>query len=679
VPLGRALVFSPFATVPQDAGQRKRAYQTTKLLKDLGFEITFILYAFEDGWKVGANEKWLRQMRQDWDEVIVWRANPKVGMPASPGPFHGIDEWWDETLDIQLRQVFAYRFYDVFVVHNVWLSKAFDFAPRGTVRILDTHDVFSSRRAYFERTKIAPEFFMTDEASEAQAVGRANIALAIQKNDEAWFGRQTKAMPICLPYDGGNSEMDVGGRREYRHRDKVVFGFLGSAHVFNVKGLAAYCKELKSVVGRTASPVELRIGGAVCDKIDKHGPWILCGKVADEEQFFADVDIAVAPVFDGSGFKIKVADTVARGLPILSSKHAAIGTNLGEGVLAETPDELAAMTANIALHRPSYQELRNISREAYLDLKVRTSRATLRLERRIANWPRAIAYDLTGLTDKEASAVLLSWSGAFHVMRFQAKQFIVVAEPLRNRLENLVLAGVFLVSEQEMAACAEQVWHWITVKNVNPQKWARQSAPTHIDEGWRRAIDDDADSSDGEIASLEADGSRFWHNVNWDLLVRNIVSDAGTRPSAFRSSLAETVYVFSGERGRKLDASLGALFSDSSVADIGKFEDFFELMMQIAAGKVRRLVVIDQGHRERTGILKDLCAARSVEYVGGLGKGGLSLGKVPKRLVQEQYQRFESRWRLVKDDAPVPATRARRIIGEFRLAPGRPAPPAVAG
>src|SRR5260370_14041632 len=106
----RALILSPFATVPLDAGQRKRVHQTTRLLKDLGFEITFFLYAFEDGWKSSANEAWIRQMRRDWDEVIVWRANHKVGMPPANGKVHGLDEWWDTSLEVFLQQTFNYPF-----------------------------------------------------------------------------------------------------------------------------------------------------------------------------------------------------------------------------------------------------------------------------------------------------------------------------------------------------------------------------------------------------------------------------------------------------------------------------------------------------------------------------------------------------------------------------------------
>jgi hypothetical protein len=131
----------------------------TSLLVENGFTITFVLYAFEDGWKTKANEAWLAEMRRSWGEVIVWRADAKVGTPAASGGAHAIDEWWDETLGALLTQIFRYRHFDVFVVNNVWLSKAFDFAPHSTVKVLDTHDVFSSRKLSYDRLNVRPEFF----------------------------------------------------------------------------------------------------------------------------------------------------------------------------------------------------------------------------------------------------------------------------------------------------------------------------------------------------------------------------------------------------------------------------------------------------------------------------------------------------------------------------------------
>jgi hypothetical protein len=644
----KALVLSPFATVPLDAGQRKRAFQTTRLLKALGYQVTFLLYAFEEGWKNAANEVWLATMREQWDEVIVWRANPKVGMPPTNGPVHDPDEWWDPAFEPMLQQLLGYRYYDLFVVHNVWLSKALDVAPKSTVRVLDSHDVFSARRGYFDRMGSAPEFFITDEKREAGAADRADIVLAIQKNDEAWFTRYSKTASLCLPYDPGKPAPPGPTRRDYLHPDKVVFGFLGSAHIFNLKGLAAYCEELKRVVGETAAPVEFRIGGAASESIRGRGPWIVCGRVPDEQQFLAGIDVVVVPVFDGSGFKVKVADAVSMGLPLLCAEHAAIGMNLSPQVLARTPAELASMTADLSLQRPKYEQISRHSEAAYLDLASRAARGASKLKTQIATRRRAIAYDLTGLTERQSTAVLLSWSGAFHLMRPYAKQFVVIPEVIRGRFDDLVPPGVFFVDESEIRAHAREVWRWTTLDAQSPLRWGARPDEIVVDEAWRSVLDDNA-AVPGDDPRPALERTSFWHSITWDPLAKRILADARTYQSEGASfARGEMIYVLPADRAPALAAPLTTLFPQAGVAHIESYDDFFQLVSRLASGSIRRLAVMDTRHPVRVAMVSEICGVRGVEYVGPLGAGAFSFGRIDERIVREGYQQFEQQWRVSK-------------------------------
>jgi hypothetical protein len=77
--LGHALILSPFATHPLDAGQRKRAFQTTSLLKEWGFSLTFLHFAFETRWYWGHNSEDDVVLREQWDgDVLHFYANKKL-------------------------------------------------------------------------------------------------------------------------------------------------------------------------------------------------------------------------------------------------------------------------------------------------------------------------------------------------------------------------------------------------------------------------------------------------------------------------------------------------------------------------------------------------------------------------------------------------------------------------
>lgn len=59
---------------------------------------------------------------------------------------------------------------------------------------------------------------------------------------------------------------------------------------------------------------------------------------------FEEAEMVCAPIFDGGGMKVKIAEAMSYGLPIVTTKHGAIGYDLvdGEnGFIADTPDEFA--------------------------------------------------------------------------------------------------------------------------------------------------------------------------------------------------------------------------------------------------------------------------------------------------------------------------------------------------
>jgi hypothetical protein len=50
------------------------------------------------------------------------------------------------------------------------MSKAFEFAPRNTIKVLDTHDLLYGRRELFEKHGVPAEFFYTNQDQEKSAL-----------------------------------------------------------------------------------------------------------------------------------------------------------------------------------------------------------------------------------------------------------------------------------------------------------------------------------------------------------------------------------------------------------------------------------------------------------------------------------------------------------------------------
>src|SRR5579862_1245571 len=184
-----ALIVSPFATSPLDTRNRRWTYQTTRLLADAGFHITFLLLACENGWRVRHQEEDFANLRTQWGDVIVVYADTRIGTPPRVGGRHQLDEWWDFGLEQVLRNHLGRRSFEVCVVHQVWLSRAFDLCDSRTAKVLAAHDLFWQRAAAEEAGGIVPNGFRPAEGVELFGLERADMVITANERDAADLAR----------------------------------------------------------------------------------------------------------------------------------------------------------------------------------------------------------------------------------------------------------------------------------------------------------------------------------------------------------------------------------------------------------------------------------------------------------------------------------------------------------
>jgi len=448
------LILSPFATWPADVGHRRRTLQTTALFKALGYRVTFLLYAFEGAWYWRFQPEDFDRMCAQWDEVIVHAAEHSVGLPPKAGRLHQLDEWWSAALESHLLNIFARRNFDVFVVHNVWLSRALSLAPGTTVKVLETHDLFHKRRAILDRYGIQHDFFEIDEAAELFGINRADIVVAIQDEDARELLGKTRGRVVSLPfYDEALEALAPRlHRADYLHPGKVTFGFLGSAHIYNVKGMQAVLRALEPRIAASFAPVDIVLGGTASEALETRLPVQRLGRVPTEADFYARCDIALAPTFEGTGFKIKVADCLALGMPTLVAKHSAIGTGLRGAAVVETPEQMADAMVQIALRRPPLASLRRAVIEGREELKARVAIGTRNLVQVLREARPVLGVDLSLWGPERGALVLISWLSVMRQLLPQAAVVLMLREDVRRLVEPVLPPGVRAAAREEFAA-----------------------------------------------------------------------------------------------------------------------------------------------------------------------------------------------------------------------------------
>lgn len=86
----------------------------------------------------------------------------------------------------------------------------------------------------------------------------------------------------------------------------------------------------------------------------------------DMEPYFKAADIAIAPVFDGAGMKVKVAEALSYGLPVVGTTHAFTGYDIVEGKNSwRTNTEQGFIDAIVTFSNMSEENKKNMGKEAY--------------------------------------------------------------------------------------------------------------------------------------------------------------------------------------------------------------------------------------------------------------------------------------------------------------------------
>ncbi|MBK8211959.1 MAG: glycosyltransferase [Rhodospirillales bacterium] len=249
---------------------------------------------------------------------------------------------------------------------------------------------------------------------------------------------------ITVPFYDAALEKDAPSvrRRDYISPDVVRFGFLASPNAFNIAGLSAIADALSARIGQTFAPVELVIGGRVGEHVTstRHTP--TRGFVPTEAEFYQRVDYGVAPVFDGTGFKVKTADALALDMPSLFSSHSAEGTRLDASITFETPAEMADRMVEIAFTRPPIGETRSHVTRARLALKASAEAAAQLFVKRIDRRIRPIVFDLSSASPVSDLLVLQGFLSQVRVMSEQHAIMLLLSPQALKVVARFLPAGI---------------------------------------------------------------------------------------------------------------------------------------------------------------------------------------------------------------------------------------------
>jgi glycosyltransferase involved in cell wall biosynthesis len=308
----RLLVVSPIPSHPQDQGNSARIFTLCQALREAGVIVHFLYARME-----GLTEAQRIGMQSGWDHFHPIAYAPPDMRPSLP-TCYGLDDWYDPAVTRFAAELHRRWHFHAVLVNYVWFSRVLAGFPSSVLKILDTHDVFGARDQRFRDAGIEPEWYYTSPAEEARGLARADIVLAIQAEEAAFFRA------------AGHDDVRVIGHAPGQRRravrppgGPVRVGYLASGNPLNRRSLADVVHHLPAL---GVAGLRCLVAGSICDRLEAGiGPFASIGRVGDLDEFYDQVDIVINPMQFGTGLKIKSVEALFQGLPLIATRAAMAG------------------------------------------------------------------------------------------------------------------------------------------------------------------------------------------------------------------------------------------------------------------------------------------------------------------------------------------------------------------
>ena len=336
------LWFSPTPSHPQNAGNRSRIFSLVKFFQNQGHRITFVYFGQE-----GKDPQSVAAMEAEWDEFHLIPFSGR-GRKKSKGDIWGVDDWYEETITESICTLLRQKSFDVVFCEYIFQSKILEFFPAKCVKVIDTHDRFGGRADLLKRNGIEPDFFYTTPEQEAIALNRADIVIAIQEQEAKYYRSITAAEVVVIGHVLEEMPWQWSPPELTEEKQRLRIGYFGSGNSFNRKSINQFLEayyQNKELIAKSG----LIFAGSICQHltIPQEVKATLMGKIDQITDFYSAVDIAINPMVDGTGLKIKTVEALNFGVPIVSTVSGSDGLPVtADFHLVQSQQQLASYLLN---------------------------------------------------------------------------------------------------------------------------------------------------------------------------------------------------------------------------------------------------------------------------------------------------------------------------------------------
>ena len=250
--------------------------------------------------------------------------------------------------------------YDVVQMEYWFAASYLERVPAACYKAIDTIDIMFDKkrqeliRQYGEPLAAAQQKELARyKELEIEALGLADMHIAISQSDRQVLDRLHPGIEKLLIPSGQDVE-HFSRRHQAAHRPKRIlfYGSMGSDP--NIQGFFRFWNNILPLVRRQCPDVEVVVLGAnppeSIRRLHNGKDVIVTGFVEDVRPHIASAAVMVLPLNVAAGFRSRIVDVMAMGVPVIGTKHTLHSIDMEHGVhgyISEKDGELAAHAVSV--------------------------------------------------------------------------------------------------------------------------------------------------------------------------------------------------------------------------------------------------------------------------------------------------------------------------------------------
>lgn len=214
------------------------------------------------------------------------------------------------------------------MVEYIFTSPCLKVIPKGTLKIIDTHDMFSRRKEQVVKHGI-DDLLSISRREERRYLLNADLILAIQSHEAKMFQQLVPELDVITV----GIDFDIIPKPD---KSEVVPGrilIIGSDNPLNIHGLKEFYSYAWPEIKSKLPGATLCIAGKLANGLKTNDQQVfLMGWVKDLSEEYEKAAVVVNPTVAGTGLKIKSAEALCYGKALISTPNGV------EGLISDDPE-----------------------------------------------------------------------------------------------------------------------------------------------------------------------------------------------------------------------------------------------------------------------------------------------------------------------------------------------------